>query len=771
MTDRVVVRNVGARGLSAKQLAIASGALPEGTTDAAFSTWLRSNPITSAASIEDAEALSPPAVVETLEVAGYAIAGDSGRALYVRVDAEPATHDLKFQSLDGQWWELADREITPEVAGAKGDVVLFRNGAIEADDTTLVISDDDVTLTAADIGKHVAVTGAGTAGARLVSTIASINGPHSVEIADAAALSVSGAAGEYGTDDSAAIQRAIDFLHYKFDGGKLRLGPKTYGVGATLYHWQRIKIEGPTGGFTSQYTNNEARPAGAVLFALAGLDADVLRGQLNLSIVGGVPTDSNTGKSNRDYRHGGVLRNVTIWGNRSRSQTLTAKDLNATGYGLNIRGARYYCADDNYFMYCAQDGLYCSSINYGAGSIASNNAMIGRNFSLNNAGDGFDIANSADSIIGPLWAGYNGGWGVYGSGGNSEVRLTAWNNVSGGWRTDSDGPNATIWAKCYDNNGPGCLIGTISHGVTLYADTRANGRDTGLAETERAGVRVAAGAVGVLIPALFSNAHDHNDGTTHQVYGLRVETTTNRVRVGSVRAINHARGKDVSAVNEHLLDLADRVAIQETFSGSALSPRWQVLEGSDGTGGATVSGGYVELLSGATASTSYAVNGIQMTDQVAWYPFKGRIRMEISFRPLASITGMEMFLGLTDQATALELPVSLSGATLTGSADNFVGVSASSAETDPDSLWTATRKNAGTVQGADSTTVLSTSADQTIWIDVARNGDATFEINGVETTITGAVDPFVPLYPVACYSARSAASRTLRILDFNIVQW
>ena len=48
---------------------------------------------------------------------GYASAGDGGGGAYARVDSPPA-HAAKFQTSDGQWWELCDWEPNPKQFGA-----------------------------------------------------------------------------------------------------------------------------------------------------------------------------------------------------------------------------------------------------------------------------------------------------------------------------------------------------------------------------------------------------------------------------------------------------------------------------------------------------------------------------------------------------------------------------------------------------------------------------------------------------------------------------
>lgn len=58
--------------------------------------------------------------VQTVRTGGFSAAGDGGGAIYRRVASEPA-HEGKFQSADGAWWELAEKVVTPQMFGARGD--------------------------------------------------------------------------------------------------------------------------------------------------------------------------------------------------------------------------------------------------------------------------------------------------------------------------------------------------------------------------------------------------------------------------------------------------------------------------------------------------------------------------------------------------------------------------------------------------------------------------------------------------------------------------
>lgn len=83
------------------------------------------------ASRRAASARRIPPGVTALNCAGYARAGDRGRATYLRVAAEPV-HQGKLRSADGAWWELAELELNPFQFGAKGDGRVDDSAPIQA---------------------------------------------------------------------------------------------------------------------------------------------------------------------------------------------------------------------------------------------------------------------------------------------------------------------------------------------------------------------------------------------------------------------------------------------------------------------------------------------------------------------------------------------------------------------------------------------------------------------------------------------------------------
>lgn len=92
--------------------------------------------------------------------------------------------------------------------GALGDTQSVSDASISSSTTSLVSISGPFTVL--DIGKHVWVAGAGAAGAALSTTISAYTSATTVTLASAASTSVSGKEAAWGTDDTAAIQSAVN---------------------------------------------------------------------------------------------------------------------------------------------------------------------------------------------------------------------------------------------------------------------------------------------------------------------------------------------------------------------------------------------------------------------------------------------------------------------------------------------------------------------------------------------------------------------------------
>jgi hypothetical protein len=101
-------------------------------------------------------------------------------------------------------------EVSPEEFGARCDGVALDDVAITASTSTLAAT--GASFTSADVGKTIAVYGAGVIGNGFahVTTIQAVTSSTQVTLAANASTTVSGSRAVYGTDDSAAIEAALD---------------------------------------------------------------------------------------------------------------------------------------------------------------------------------------------------------------------------------------------------------------------------------------------------------------------------------------------------------------------------------------------------------------------------------------------------------------------------------------------------------------------------------------------------------------------------------
>jgi hypothetical protein len=140
--------------------------------------------------------------------------------------------------------------------GAKGNLTRLTDGAMTAGSATLTNSTSAPYQTT-DVGKLVAVTGAGASGVLLVTTIQAYVSSSQVTLAVSASTTVSGAVTYYGTDDSAAFQTAINAAGAVggsvFAWGSFALGGNGTGVNGSLLPVNGVRIMGAGTGNTILY--------------------------------------------------------------------------------------------------------------------------------------------------------------------------------------------------------------------------------------------------------------------------------------------------------------------------------------------------------------------------------------------------------------------------------------------------------------------------------------------------------------------------------------
>jgi len=206
--------------------------------------------------------------------------------------------------------------------------------------------------------------------------------------------------------------------------------------------------------------------------------------------------------------------------------------------------------------------------------------------------------------------------------------------------------------------------------------------------------------------------------------------------------------------------------LEDDFLGDAIDAKWNTRLGSDPQAavahGGSLLRGLVILTSGDDAAASMAVNGAQL-DQGAtqWQVNQGGFDMYVRAY-LENITNVCVFIGMTDQVAALEMPFTMSGTTLTSNATNGFGVLFDTdATTDNWKLVGVKADVDATTQDAGVAPVANTIESWRMASDAA--GNVTFFRNGaiIGTVLSNATTASTLLTPVFAIFSRTNASRVL----------
>ena len=230
-----------------------------------------------------------------------------------------------------------------------------------------------------------------------------------------------------------------------------------------------------------------------------------------------------------------------------------------------------------------------------------------------------------------------------------------------------------------------------------------------------------------------------------------------------------ARG-DLSSPNSGLITLHD------DFLGDEIDGyRWQSLIGTDAEcRQATIAtkqvAGAVTLTTGDDAAADMATNGVQLQGALNWRADRGVLEWECRVA-IDAITAVAVFIGLTDQVAALEMPFTLAAAdALTSNATDAVGVLFDT-EAATDNWWLVGVK--ADVDATKQNTAVAPSAGvfETWKIEIDGAGAATFYRNGaaIGTAMSAALTVSATLTPVVAAFARGAASRNVDV-DLLTVQ-
>jgi hypothetical protein len=214
----------------------------------------------------------------------------------------------------------------------------------------------------------------------------------------------------------------------------------------------------------------------------------------------------------------------------------------------------------------------------------------------------------------------------------------------------------------------------------------------------------------------------------------------------------------------------------DDFLGDVLADQWNGRVGTDPqcvtpTILADQQRGVVRLVTGDDAAADMATNGVQLESALNWRINQGLTVFEIRLSILSNVTSVALFVGLTDQNSALEMPFTLgAGDALTSNATDAVGFLYDTGA-DTDNWWAV-----GVASDVDATkqnlaVAPSASTRETLRVEVTSAGVATFYRNGaaVGSSMTGAVGVAVNLTPVVAAFSRSANSRNIDV-DYILVE-
>ena len=289
----------------------------------------------------------------------------------------------------------------------------------------------------------------------------------------------------------------------------------------------------------------------------------------------------------------------------------------------------------------------------------------------------------------------------------------------------------------------------------LHASRGAQGDQTSLASAIRAAL---------LGDGNRTYAGNPNGIVTPEVKGEYLWDTTNGVMFRAMSLTNTSwaviETENLSSVYaEHFDD----------FVGDALASNWAApTKGSDA---ATVDfahlaaglGGQIRGTTGAGAGGTMAANGIQLHSALQWKANQGCLVFESRVK-MSAITNICVFVGLTDQIAALEMPVNsaASANTITTNATDAVGFMFDTSMS-TDNWWAV-----GVANDVDATAqnlAVAPVADtfETLRIELTTAGVATFKRNGsvIGSAMTGAVTATVALTPVIAAFTRTAASANI----------
>jgi hypothetical protein len=329
-----------------------------------------------------------------------------------------------------------------------------------------------------------------------------------------------GAKGDGTTDDTAAIQSAINTVQTA-GGGTVFLPVGTYIVTDTLVIDDRaVRILGDGWAMDDEFSTSVSIHGSWIKLgdgAFNSASKEILK-----IIYQGDGTQPKQGVR---------LEKFGIFGNRSTdtaspNNSGTYNNNNTYGIGIKVEGTRNFFFSDMKVAWCAEDGIRTRT-----GGILGTapGGEIHRTSSVANGGSGIDH-NGGDSTFSMLNCGYNGNDGCKFNSSGSLTGMHCWDNLGDGLSIEGQNDMQVTGGYYYDNRRAGIAVGDVQRFSITGGVFQDNGQDATYSTVERAGIYVSgANAQGVIVGVVTANKDEST--VTGQQYGIRVQSATAEVLI------------------------------------------------------------------------------------------------------------------------------------------------------------------------------------------------------------------------------------------------
>lgn len=298
-----------------------------------------------------------------------------------------------------------------------------------------------------------------------------------------------GAVGDGTTDDTAAIQAAIDAAEASTAGGRVVIPPAVHVVSSTLIvDGAAVLLSGAGRGY---HGVSAGTPLGSVLKLANNANVDLLEFR------------DSTG----DRQTPSGMEWITVHGNRGN---------NSSGSGVVVAGTRQVWITNCTVTRCAEHGIEAKQ---GSGGENTADCRIENCETSRNGADGIRWVGSDSDIVGGTSHSNVAAGITLSSGSCSIIGTTIWSNDVGISLSAAD-KTRIVGARCDANERFGLNVNDADDVNVTGSSFWNNGQDSGVGNNQRVGLRVVGTSTGTMLSGIVAS---DDQGSPTQKYGLYIE--------------------------------------------------------------------------------------------------------------------------------------------------------------------------------------------------------------------------------------------------------